>query len=370
MSSNSTVIRFNTKDRPEFIKDLRKRVDTHFKSNGISKYATPGMRVKTVFMMLLYYVPFCFLLSGLIGSTTLLFGLWIIMGFGMAGIGLTVMHDANHGAYSKNQKLNNRLGYTMDLLGAYHLTWKIQHNVLHHTYTNVHQKDEDISNEIMRFSPNEKRKWAYRFQVVYSILLYGLLTLHRLVSKDFEQLSRYNKLNLLPGQNIKYRSALFQMILIKIGYYSLMLVLPILMIDIPWWQTLLGFLSMHYVSGIILALVFQAAHITEATDFFEVDESGTLENSWAVHQMKTTTNFGTSSKLFTWCVGGLNHQVEHHLFPHICHMHYAAISKIVQETALEHDVIYNHEKSFYTALRSHFQFMRKLGLPKYDIDFE
>ena len=233
----------------------------------------------------------------------------------------------------------------------------------------LEDKFEDISNEVMRFSPNEKRKWAYRFQVVYSIFFYGLLSLHRLVSKDFEQLSRYSKLNLIAGQGTTFGKAMFQMILIKLGYYGLMLVLPIVLIDIPWWQTLLGFLSMHYVSGVILALVFQAAHITEETDFFKVNETGSLENSWAVHQMKTTTNFGTESKLFTWFVGGLNHQIEHHLFPQICHMHYHAISKIVKETALEHDVVYNHEKSFYSALSSHFKFMRKLGLSKYDKEF-
>lgn len=370
MSSNAKVIRFNRKDRPEFLIDLRKNVDAYFKDNKLSKHATSSMKFKTIFMFALYLVPFILMLLGVVTSIPLIFFSWLIMGFGMAGIGLTIMHDANHGAYSKNQKINNILGYSMNLLGAYHLTWKIQHNVLHHSFTNVHQKDEDISNEIMRFSPNEKRKWAYRFQVVYAIFLYGLLSLHRLISKDFEQLVRYSKLNLLKGQNISLGRAVMYAILSKIAYYGLMLVLPILLIEIAWWQTLLGFLLMHYVSGIILALVFQAAHITGKTDFFKSDESGLMENSWAIHQMKTTTNFGTGSSLFTWLVGGLNHQIEHHLFPNICHIHYSSISQIVQDTAEKHGVVYNNEKSFYTALRSHFKFMRKLGLPKYDREFQ
>lgn len=369
MTEQSVRIKFNTKDRPEFIKDLRKRVDNYFKENKISKFATNGMKLKTVFMMSLYYVPFILILTGIANTTFLFYTMWAIMGFGMAGIGLTVMHDANHGAYSKNHRLNNRLGYTMNLLGAYHITWKIQHNVLHHTFTNVHQKDEDISNEVMRFSPNEKRKIGYRLQMVYSIFLYGLLSLHRLISKDFEQLARYSKLNLLAGQGLTFKRALLYSILIKIGYYSVMLVLPMLIVPVAWWVTLLGFLLMHYISGIILALIFQAAHITGETEFFKVNEEGTMENSWAVHQMKTTTNFGTKSKMLTWFVGGLNHQVEHHLFPSICHVHYSEISKIVEATAKDHDVEYNNEKSLFTALRSHFKFMNKLGMAKYDGEF-
>jgi linoleoyl-CoA desaturase len=369
MSSQPIRIKFNNQDRPEFIKDLRKRVDTYFKENKISKFANASMKFKTVFMLGLYYLPFVFILSGLTTSAPLIYGMWALMGFGMAGIGLTVMHDANHGAYSKKQGLNKRLGYTMNLLGAYHITWKIQHNVLHHTYTNVHQRDEDISNEVMRFSPNEKRKSGYRLQMVYAIFLYGLLSLHRLISKDFEQLARYSRLNLLAGQGLTFKKALLHSILIKIGYYSLMLVLPMLLSPMVWWMTLLGFLLMHYISGIILALIFQAAHISEETEFFKANEEGTMENSWAVHQMKTTTNFGTKSKALTWFVGGLNHQVEHHLFPSICHVHYSELAKIVEQTAQDHDVEYNNEKSLFTALRSHFKFMNKLGMAKYDTEF-
>ncbi len=369
MASKAVRIKFNTKDRPEFIKDLRKRVDAYFKDNKISKFATVGMKVKTVFMISLYYVPFILILTGVAYNGAFVLAMWAVMGLGMSGIGLTIMHDANHGAYSKKPRVNNLLGYTMNLLGAYHITWKIQHNVLHHTFTNVHQTDEDISNEVMRFSPNEKRKSGYRLQMIYSIFLYGLLSLHRLISKDFEQLSRYSKLNLLSGQGLTFKRALLYSILIKIGYYGLMLVLPMLILPMAWWVTLVGFLLMHYVSGIILALVFQAAHITDETEFFKVDESGTMENSFAVHQMKTTTNFGTKSKMLTWFVGGLNHQVEHHLFPSICHVHYSAISKIVEQTAKDHDVVYNNEPTFFTALRSHFKFMNKLGMSKYDSEF-
>ena len=369
MSDQTVRIKFNNQDRPEFIKDLRKRVDSYFKENKISKFATSGMKLKTVFMMGLYYIPFIVMLSGIVSSSAMIYLMWAVMGFGMAGIGLTVMHDANHGAYSKNQKLNNRLGYTMNLLGAYHVTWKIQHNVLHHTFTNVHQRDEDISNEVMRFSPNEKRKSGYRLQMIYSIFLYGLLSLHRLISKDFEQLSRYSKLNLLSGQGLSFKRALTYSILIKLGYYSLMLVLPMLLLPMAWWMTLLGFLLMHYISGIILALIFQAAHITGETEFFKVNTEGTMENSFAVHQMKTTTNFGTKSKVLTWFVGGLNHQVEHHLFPSICHVHYSAISKIVEQTAKDHDIVYNNEPTLFSALRSHFKFMNKLGRSKFDSEF-
>jgi linoleoyl-CoA desaturase len=171
-------------------------------------------------------------------------------------------------------------------------------------------------------------------------------------------------MNLLAGQKTNLKKALFKIIVVKLLYFGGMLVLPLMLLDLPWGHVVLGFLLMHYISGLILALVFQAAHIVGGTSFFKVNDQSKLENGWAIHQMKTTANFGNGSAIFTWFVGGLNHQIEHHLFPTICHVHYGPLSKIVRETAADHDVVYNHHHSFYTALKSHFGIMRKLGSTK------
>lgn len=360
-------VKFNVKDQPEFIKELRNRVNNYFKDNNLSKHADANMKFKTVFMLLLYFLPFAFLLSGQFSSLGSIFFLFAIMGFGMVGIGLAVMHDANHDSYSKNKSTNQLLGFLINFLGSYHVTWRIQHNVLHHSFTNVHEHDEDIDNEVMRFSPNNKRKWIYRFQAFYAPFFYGLLSMHRLVSKDFQQLLRYNKMNLLITQGLTLKKALVQIITNKIFYLILTLVLPILILDIAWWQTVLGFLLMQFICGLILALIFQSAHVIEETGFYKTDESGSLENNWAIHQMNTTANFANKGLIFSWFIGGLNYQIEHHLFPNICHVHYKDISLIVKQTAKEFNVPYHQHKTFFGALKSHFSLLNSLGTGKYDL---
>ncbi len=172
-------VKFNAQDRPEFFKELRKRVNAHFKENNISRHANLEMKFKTAFMITLYFTPMILMITGVVTSLWGVIGMWTLMGIGMSGIGLSIMHDANHGAYSQNKHVNNVLGYLLNFLGAYHTNWKIQHNVLHHSFTNVDGHDEDIAKEgVMRFSPTQERKSIYRFQVFYAPFLYGIMTIY------------------------------------------------------------------------------------------------------------------------------------------------------------------------------------------------
>ncbi len=354
-------VKFNTKDRPDFHKVLRKRVNKYFKENNISKYATNGMVFKTVFMVALYLVPYILMLTVFKDSTVGVFAMYFLMSLGMTGIGLSVMHDANHGAYSKNQKVNRSLGYLLNLVGGSDLNWRIQHNVLHHTYTNIEHYDEDIDTQVFRMSPNQERKPMHRFQAYYAIFFYGLMTIYWLVSKDIEGIVRYKKKGLLEGQGVTFRSALITIIIQKIVYLAFFFFLPIYITTVGWGVILGAFLMMHFISGVILALIFQPAHVIEETEFYVPDENLSMESNWAIHQLRTTSDFAKDSKLFSWYVGGLNYQVEHHLFPNICHVHYKAISKIVKETAEEYNVPYHAHKTFFEALKSHFGVLNKFG---------
>lgn len=362
----STLAKFNVQDRPEFFKELRKRVNSYFKDNNISKYANLNMKVKTAFMVSLYFVPFILILTGVVSTVWPVLIMWMLMGFGMSGIGLSIMHDANHGSYSKNQNVNNALGFLIHFIGGYSYNWKIQHNVLHHSFTNVDGHDEDIDSGIIRLSPNQKRKGIHRFQVYYAPFFYGLMTIYWSMAKDFEQIVRYKRKDLLQTQGLTFKKAITQIIFSKIGYFALIFVLPMLLSGVLWWQTLIGYLLMHFICGLTLALIFQSAHVLEETEFFLPDENGSVENNWAIHQMKTTANFSNKSRWFSWLIGGLNFQIEHHLFPNICHVHYRKISKIVKETAEEFHVPYYQHKTFIGALKSHFTLVNKLGTGKYD----
>lgn len=361
------VVTFNDKDQPDFYKTLKKRVNAHFKEKNRSKHANVNMVLKTFFMIALYFTPLALMISGVITSFWMMMLMWSIMGFGMAGIGLAIMHDANHGAYSKSQRVNNIVGFILNFMGGYQYNWKIQHNVLHHSFTNVDGYDEDIEKQgLVRFSPNQERKKFFRFQIYYVPFLYGILTLYWFVFKDIEQTIRYNKKNLLQTQGLTFRKAMTQVIFHKIWYFVLTILLPIYMLDLPWWTIIIGFVTMQFIAGMILALIFQSAHVIEETEFYETDSNGCVENNWAIHQMKTTANFANGSIFFSWFIGALNYQIEHHLFPNICHVHYRDLAKIVKETAKEYNVPYHEHKTFAGALKSHFSLLNDLGTGKYD----
>lgn len=360
------VVKFNIKHQPEFFKELRKRVNTHFKEKNISKYANFNMKFKTGFMLTLYFLPLLLMCLGVVTSLWTVITMWILMGFGMAGIGLSIMHDANHDSYSKNQKINRTLGYLIHFIGGFRENWKIQHNVLHHSFTNIEGFDEDIKFNMMRFSPTQKRKGIHRFQVFYAPILYGFMTMYWLTSKDFQQLINYDKQNLLAGQGLTLKKGISLLIFNKIWYLLLTLILPMILIPLAWWKILLAFLLMHYICGLILAFVFQTAHVIEETNFYKPNAHGSIENNWAIHQMNTTSNFAEKSIFFSWFIGGLNYQIEHHLFPNICHIHYRRISKIVMETAKEFNVPYYQHKTFFGAIRSHLSLLHRLGTGTYD----
>lgn len=357
-------IRFGQQQRL-FFQTLRMRVDQHLKANNLSKNANWGMYFKTFFMFALYFTPYFLMLFGVVQSLPLMFILSIVMGLGMAGIGLSVMHDANHGSYSKNPIVNKFLSYSLNLLGGHNTNWQVQHNTLHHTFTNIEGHDEDIDAPafMLRFSPHSDRRKIHRFQFLYAWLFYGLLTLMWSTTKDFRQLNRYRQMGLLDTYKKKYGKELLIIIASKILYFTYMIIIPLLVLDVTWYQFLIGFVMMQFTAGLLLSAIFQSAHVIEETKFPMPDKSGNIENDWAVHQLYTTANFAPKSRIFSWFIGGLNYQVEHHLFPSVCHIHYRRISEIVRATANEYNFPYHSQPTFASALWSHTKMLWRLGRP-------
>jgi linoleoyl-CoA desaturase len=356
-------VQFSTKPKTDFVSSVNKRVLEYFKDNNISKFGNAKMYLKTFFMFAIYFTPYFFLIFGGITNIWIISALWAIMGIGMAGIGLSVMHDACHGAFSKVPWVNLLVSYSMNMLGGSKDNWKMQHNVLHHTYTNVDGLDDDIDapSWILRFSPHQKRRKSHRYQYLYAWFFYGFMTISWILSpRDFVQLYTYNKKGVVKTQGKSFGGMLVELIIGKLVYISYIFVIPVLVLDIPWWATLIMFLGMHYIAGFILSTIFQPAHVMEHTTY-PVPEGGKIDNTMLEHQMYTTCNFAPKSRLFSWYVGGLNYQIEHHLFPHICHIHYTKISKIVKETAKEFNLPYHSEPTFRRALIEHGKMLKKLG---------
>jgi linoleoyl-CoA desaturase len=360
---SSKTITFATTHR-DFTSTLNKRVNEYFKNNNLSRHANAEMIIKTFVMFALYFIPYCLIVTSAVTSIAWMVPLVVVMGIGLAGIGLSVMHDANHGAYSNKAWVNTVIGYSLNLIGANKFNWKMQHNILHHSYTNVHEEDEDISPRgVLRLTPHSDWKHMHRYQFIYAWFLYGLMTLVWMIVKDFVRMVRYDK----NGLAKKHKAHIGQEWAILVGskliYAGYIFVIPVLFTALAWWQILLGIFIMQYIAGFVLAIIFQPAHVIEGTEFPLPDKNASLENNWAVHQLLTTTNFGNKSRWFTWYVGGLNFQIEHHLFPNICHVHYRKISRIVKETTLEFGLPYKSARTFLGALSGHARLLKQLGQP-------
>ena len=359
---NFQTIRFNPTTTSDFTKILRKRVNAYFKTKDISRHANGKMKFKTIFMIALCFVPYGFIVSGMVSTPWAFILLWAVMGMGVAGIGLSVMHDANHDAYSKNKRVNRMLGYFLNLMGGNSANWRMQHNVLHHSFTNVDGVDEDITvGKLVRLSPHQPRLKIHRLQHIYAWFLYSLMTVQWVLTKDYVQLHRYKKMGLIEGQNLSYSKLLTEMLLFKVVYYGYVVVIPFLVVPIAWYWIALGIVVMLVISGLVLSAIFQPAHVMPTADFPIPDKTGNIDNDWAVHQLATTTNFAPKSTIFSWYVGGLNFQIEHHLFPNICHIHYKEISRIVKETANEFNLPYYSEPTFAMALIKHTRMLKNLG---------
>ncbi|MCW3085931.1 MAG: Linoleoyl-CoA desaturase [Bacteroidetes bacterium] len=363
----TTKIKFVNKDKTQFFNVLKERVDNYFIENNISQHANATMVFKTIFMLSLYFVPYAFIMSNTL-SLAVFYTCWAVMGFGLAGIGMSVMHDANHGAYSSSPFINQMISLSLTFVGGDNKNWKTQHNILHHTYTNIHGHDRDIDNKvIMRFAPAGKFYKVQRFQVFYVFVFYSIMTLYWTTAKDLVQYFEFIK----HGHNREGRKdrliTLGRILFWKIVYIGYIFVLPVLLLNVAWWQVLVGFLILHGIAGLILSVVFQLAHVVEDTTFPTPDANGNIENEWAIHQLETTADFAKDNKLITFYVGGLNYQAIHHLFPRICHVHYPEIAPIVEATAKEFGVPYLYNETFGKALASHIRMIQKLG--KRDVTF-
>jgi len=356
----SQLLKFSKDEHTEFIVVLRKRVNAYFTENNINKFGNKAIIFKTIFMLALFFVPYAFVVSGQVANSLVYMLLWVVMGVGSSGIGLSIMHDANHGSLSKNKLVNTVLSYVLEFVGGSHPNWQIQHNKLHHTFTNVAGVDEDIkSNYVLRFAPSQPRHGFHRFQFIYAWFLYCLMTIFWVTTKDFSQLTRYKNNGLVKKE--EYAGRMVKMTIWKIFFYAYLLVVPILTTSLPVYLTIVGFVTMLAISGLALSCVFQPAHVVPTSEFPVGNEDGVLDNSWAIHQLRTTSDFARGNRFLTWFIGGLNFQVEHHLFPNICHIHYKKISEIVEETTKEYDLPYHFEKTYAGALWSHAKMLYRLG---------
>ncbi len=357
---DTTTPIFSKNDSLKFFRTLNSRVNNYFKENNLERTGNWKLHLKTIVMFSIFLAPYFFLLAMDMPFWVYLL-LNVVIGVGMAGIGMNVMHDGNHGAYSSKSWVNKFMGGTIYILAGNVYNWQVQHNVLHHTYTNIHGHDEDLdAGRIIRFTKDAKWYSFHKFQHYYSIFLYGLLTFNWSLTTDFKQMKGYLKRKLSYGEVKSPKILWTTLVITKVIYFSIWIVLPMIL-GVLWWKVLIGFFVMHYIAGLILSIVFQLAHVIEDASNPKPNEEGEMENTWAIHQLFTTVNFAPKNWLVNWYTGGLNHQIEHHLYPNISHIHYGKIAKIVKETAKECNLPYHEYRTMRSAVIAHFKHLREMG---------
>ncbi|GAB3908074.1 acyl-CoA desaturase [Larkinella knui] len=355
-----TQLKFNTTNRSQFFSTVRQRVNAYFKDNNLSPNANGAMWTKAIFFVTGYFVMYGLILSNQFGSWAML-GMALAMGMFAAFIGFNVSHDALHGAFSSRSWVNKWIGYSFYFIGASPYVWKITHNVVHHTYTNIpgHDDDIEIAPGLIRVDTDEPVRPWQRYQQWYAFPLYSLASISWVFRKDY---MKFFKKTIGSYDNSGHpRREYIKLFVTKAAYYIFFIIIPFLVLDLTWWQFALGFVLMHIVEGLVLGLVFQLAHVVEGTSFPVPLEGIGIDEAWAVHQMRTTANFAPDSDLAAFLCGGLNRQIEHHLFPKVCHIHYPVIANIVRDTAHEFGLPYIENPTFSAALVSHYRLLKELG---------
>jgi linoleoyl-CoA desaturase len=350
-------VSYNNKNSA-FFNILKEKVDAYFKSNNIRQTGNYKLYLKTIFLLLsvaaLYTLLVFFTPTAWVSIL-----LCCLMGVNLAAIGFNIMHDGAHGSFSQKPWVNDLMGYSLNAMGGSVYLWKYKHNVNHHSFTNIEGMDDDIDiKPWIRVHADQKKYWYHRFQHIYWVGLYGVTYLLWIFVQDFTKYftgkigdSKFRKMD--TKEHIIFWVS-------KILYIAVFIIVPLFTVGLV--GTIIGYLVISFVCGFIIAIVFQLAHIVEDAQFSTPDkEAFKIDEEWAVHQIKTTANFATKSKIVGWFTGGLNFQVEHHLFPRISHIHYSKISQFVRETCEQFNITYLEFPTVLSAVRSHVVHLKHVG---------
>lgn len=341
-----------------FHRELKRRVADYFEEVQVSQRDAGGMYLKSAILITWSVTAYLLMITGSL--------LWwqypiaaVCLAAGMAGIGVSVQHDANHGGYSQNRWINRLFGCCLDVMGASSFIWYWKHNIVHHTYTNISGIDVDVDIEpFLRLAPDQPLLKYHKYQYLYIWLIYGLLPANWQFYADYRDLINSD----IGGKPFPRPSkwVVAATLFGKAFFYFWSLILPLLLY--PTLPVLGLYVLTSFTLGSILTTMFQLAHCLEETEVHAAThEANTVEAGWAEHQVRTTANFAPRNAFLTWYLGGLNYQIEHHLFPKVCHVHYPKISPIVESVCKDFGIPYQVHPTFRAAVASHVRWLYRLG---------
>ncbi|MCC6599893.1 MAG: acyl-CoA desaturase [Crocinitomicaceae bacterium] len=341
-----------------FFDELRREVDAYFVKNQICKTGDWRLFFKSIIILSCFFASYIAVVF-ILPPGWISFLICGFFGFVMALVGFNVMHDACHGSYSSSKIVNHLMGYSMNLLGSNQFIWKMKHNRIHHTFTNVDGVDDDIMKvPVLRHCRSQRYYKAHRYQHIYGFFVYAISTILWVSLTDGQKyFSR--SISGTPILHISFSEHLIFWIS-KLFYVGFYIVVPVMMVG--WLPFLVGYLFANIIFGLTLSLVFQMAHAVETTHFDNATEQNlVIEKEWAEFQVMTTADFSQGSPVANWLLGGLNFQVVHHLFPMISHIHYRDLQPIVKRVCEKHSINYKHFPTFIAALQSHINYLKLLG---------
>lgn len=356
---NHTRVKYLYGTHSNFSLDVKKKVEAYFCQNRISKYANAEMIVVTVMFSLIYFIGYGLIMSGKFSGGALLL-LYIAMGFTFPSIFLNIAHTAAHQAFSPSKKVNKLLLLLLELIGMNSYIFEYLHNKVHHSFTSIEGVDvivEELS--LIRLSVNQPYKKMHSYQLWYAPILYLFFSLNLVIGTDIQLFRRTKMGNIFPVHHQK--GEILKLYLFKFFYFFYILILPLLVLSVPWWQIITGFLTMHFIGGWIFACVGVLNHQIDESVFPVFDQDGYIHNNKKNHELETTIDFSPNNKLATYLFGGFNAHVAHHLFPNICHCHYSVITNIISQTALEYGLHYK-KHSFLGAIHSHLRYLKRLSV--------
>jgi len=366
LAEPTAEIGVNSATRPKFPRDdgfqaeLTRRVSAYFRATGKSERDCWQMYLKT-FVILVWCAVSYWLLVFVAESWWQALPAALLLACGFGAIGFSIQHDGGHSAYSRRPWINRLAARSLDLMGASSYLWHWKHHIFHHTYSNIAGQDTDIDlGAALRVSPHQRRRWFHRWQHFYLWPMYGVMASRWHLYGDYKEvITGWMGPHRIPRPKGKELAVFWAGKLVSIGYF---LVIP--MLFHPVWVVLLFYLIVTFALGVILSIVFQLAHCVEEADFPLPDpETHRMGSAWAVHQTETTVDFARGNPILSWWLGGLNFQIEHHLFPRICHVRYPALSKIVEATCKDYGVRYAAHPTFWAGMASHYRWLRRMGQP-------
>lgn len=343
-------------DKTDFFKGLRNEVFAYLKENHLSQIDQKGLLKKALICYSMWFVSYLFFLA--VGYYYSWNALWAVlpMMFSLTCIVLAVMHDGSHGSFSKSKALNSLAAYSLGFAGASSLIWHKLHVRAHHDTTNVIGYDQDFeSGGLIRLHPAQVMKKAFRFQHLYAWFLYMGHSLRWILYDDIHDYFT----NRWEFNTAERRKLLYELLIVKTWHVGVYFVIPALVIG--WQIALVSYLIHWMVLSLAMILIFAMAHLTEVQDM--PSDKGKYPD-WALHQLATTTDFAPNNRILSWIIGGLNFQVEHHIFPKISHTRYPEIQKVIKKYCLEHKIKFLEYPTFTSVVRAHFHHLRNLGTVK------